>query len=128
MPQRAALHTGGGDGTVVVVGIVVVVDATVGGVSCWLTGGDACSFGPQAARTAGNTRLTRATRRRVRMLVMALLDLATTTLLLLEPRFNALAGGKMALTGTLAASRASKERVGTSDRRDRLVAAEKECR
>ena len=29
MPQRAALHTGGGDGTVVVVGLVVVVDATL---------------------------------------------------------------------------------------------------
>jgi hypothetical protein len=56
MPQRADLHAGGGDGTVVVV-VVVVAGAALGGGSWVFTGGDGCSLGPQAARTAAITRL-----------------------------------------------------------------------
>ena len=88
MPQRAVLHTGGGDGTVVVVVVVVVAGATLGAVSCVFAGG-ACSLVPQAARTAGRTRLPRAKRRRARTMAMTLLGSATATLLLLEPHFNA---------------------------------------
>jgi hypothetical protein len=73
MPQRAALQTGGGDGTVVVVVVVVVVAAALGGACCVLTGGDACSLVPQAARTAGTAKLAKANRRRVRTIVMTLL-------------------------------------------------------
>jgi hypothetical protein len=85
MPQRAALHTGGGDGTVVVV--VVVVGAALDLASCVLTGGDACSLAVHAANTAVTIKPD-TKRRRVRTIVMTLLDRAT--LLLLEPHFNAL--------------------------------------
>jgi len=87
MPQRAALHTGGGDGAVVV---VVVAGAALGGPSGVLTGGDGCSFARQATRRAATARLPKAKRRRFRTMVMILLGSATATLLLLEPHFNAL--------------------------------------
>jgi hypothetical protein len=86
MPQRADLHTGGGDGIVV----VVVVAGTVLGGACWMvTGGGACSLVPQAERRTGTTRVPKARPRRTRAMVMTLLDSATATLLLLEPHFNA---------------------------------------
>jgi hypothetical protein len=55
MPQRADLHTGGGDGTVVVV--VVVVVGTALDRASGVLGGDACSLVAQAARTAAAIRL-----------------------------------------------------------------------
>jgi hypothetical protein len=71
MPQRADLHTGGGDGAVV----VVVVAGTVLGGACWrVTGGGACSLARQADRRTGTTRLPRARLRRARAMVMTLLD------------------------------------------------------
>jgi len=70
MPQRADLHTGGGDGAVVV---VVVAGTVLGGAGWTVTGGGTFSLVPQAETRRGTTKLPKARLRRARAMVMTLL-------------------------------------------------------